>query len=136
MPPPPPLAEPPAPRFEVGDLVSTIPETARGFHPSQSVCIYGTVVEMYFDGACWMVRLKSIHDGRTSFFPEARVRVMSRPLNDHDFIETRAPLQGKFVALREQLAASESQVSEVNAKTAAARAEFSVYEGEISRVKV
>ena len=84
-----------------------------------------------------MVRLKSIHDGHHLIsIPEARVLTMSRSLNDHDFIETRAPLQKKVVALRGQLAASESRVYELKAKAAAARAEFSVYEGEISRLKV
>jgi hypothetical protein len=78
----------------VGDHVCTIPETAPSFHPSQSVSFYGTVVEMHFDGACWMVRLKSIHDGHHLIsIPEARVLTMPKSLNDHDFIETRALVQ-------------------------------------------
>ena len=137
IPPPLPPVEPPAPRFKVGNHVGTIPKTAPGFHSSQSVSFYGIVVDMTFDGARWIARLKSIHDGHHLIsIPEARVLTMSRSLNDHDFIETRAPLQKKVVALRGQLAASESRVCELKAKAAAARAEFSVYEGEISRLKV
>lgn len=137
MPPPPPLAEPPAPRFNVGDHVYTIPETAPGVHPSQSVSFYGIVVDMTFEGASWIARLKSIHDGHHFIsIPEARVLMMPKSLNDHDFIETRAPLQKKVVALRERLAASASRERELKVKVAAARAEFPVYEGEISRLKV
>ena len=97
MPPPPPLDEPPAPRFNVGDHVYTKPDTAPGVHPSQSVSFYGIVVGMTFDGASWIAKLKSTHDGHHFIsIPEARVLTMPKSLNDHDFIETRAPLQKKY----------------------------------------
>ena len=47
--PPPPLFLQPA-VFEIGQEVQTLPDTTPGVHPSQSVALYGTVIECKFDG--------------------------------------------------------------------------------------
>jgi hypothetical protein len=48
MPPPVELFSPPL--FAAGDLVQSIPDTAPGIHPSQSVSVVGTITELKVDG--------------------------------------------------------------------------------------
>ena len=59
--PPPPLFLLPA-VFEVGQEVQTLPDTTPGVHPSQSVAVFGTVIECEFDGV-WKYHVKASYDG-------------------------------------------------------------------------
>ena len=113
----------------MGDQVRTIADTSSGIHPNQAEAIYGTVTEVYFENI-WMVKIKSIHDGRSpSLVPEARVRAISKSLADSAIVETRA------LPLQKRLAVSQSRVEKLKRKTSDLEASIAVVNQEVAALK-
>jgi hypothetical protein len=101
LPPVVPPITPSIPRYKLGDEVSTIPDSNAGIHPKHAEAIYGSVVELRFEGT-WEVKVKSMHDGRNQVWtPEGRVMFMSKSINDNNTLED------KQVATKRQLEAAE-----------------------------
>ena len=114
--------------FKVGDLVQSIPDTAPGVHPRHSVSVVGTIAELKIEGV-WLYHIKALNDERNHiWFPEHRVRPISKSIYDDCYIAPRAGLTGKLTDERDRTKKWKRRFAEVNS-------EVPVLEGELSRLK-